>query len=689
MVILTPVIDFPHLFHPANTMPNRLSSETSPYLLQHADNPVNWYPWGEEALTLAKTQNKPILLSIGYSACHWCHVMAHESFEDAATAAVMNQHFINIKVDREERPDIDQIYQSAHALMARRSGGWPLTMFLTPDQVPFYSGTYFPPDPRYSLPGFSGLVEQLAVAYRERREDIHAQNQSLLDALKRENSATKMPGISHVQAGIEHLKHVFDAHNGGFGGAPKFPNAPDWALLLRQAATGDEQALLMAQLTLDGMAKGGIYDHLGGGFCRYSVDDHWEIPHFEKMLYDNGQLLCLYADGWLLTQNPRWEEVVRETVAWLQREMAAPEGGFYSSLDADSEGEEGKFYAWLREEPRQLLSAEEYALAAPYYGLDSTPNFEHAWHLRVEEDLSVVAGDIGITVETAEHRLSSARAKLMEARSKRIRPDLDNKLLTSWNALMIKGLARSGRVFGQPEWVAMAQRATDFIRTTMWVDGRLLATCKHGRAHLNAYLDDHAFLLGALLELLQTEYRQQDLQFAVDIAEALLRRFEDTENGGFYFTSHDHENLIQRPKPPHDNAIPSGNGIAAFALQRLGHLLGEVRYLHATARTLQAFGGDLDAHPASCASLLCALQEWLTPPTTVVVRGDADQMASWQRALASRLQPQCMVVSLPSNVQSGYAMLDKTHSTSVNAWVCRGVECLPPVDRLDDLIAVL
>lgn len=640
---------------------------------------------------MARRLDKPILLSIGYSACHWCHVMAHESFEDAATAAVMNAHFVNIKVDREERPDIDQIYQAAQAMMTRRSGGWPLTMFLTPDQVPFYGGTYFPPTPRYNLPGFADLLQRVAEAYRERKAEIQLQNQDFIQALGRRVAPqqAQMPAESAIQAGIAQLTHAFDSRHGGFGGAPKFPNEPDWTLLLRVAARGDEKARQMAQLTLSCIADGGIYDHLGGGFCRYSVDAQWEIPHFEKMLYDNGQLLCLYADGWLLSGEPRWREVVEETIGWMLREMAAPQGGFYSSLDADSEGEEGRFYAWSREQVRSLLTTVEYALIAPYYGLDGSPNFEHAWHLHVDRDLTQVAAEVGIPLEQAHQLLASARAKLFAARAARIRPGLDDKLLTSWNALAIKGLARAGRVFDQPEWIAAAQRAVDFIRENMWVDGRLLATCKDGKAHLNAYLDDHAFMLDALLELMQAQYRQQDIAFAIELAEALLARFEDEAAGGFFFTSHDHEQLIQRPKSPHDNAIPSGNGVAAFALQRLGHLLGEVRYLRAAERTLHAFGGDLDANPAACPTLLCALQEWLAPPTIVIIRGQLAAMAEWQRSLSSRPLPHCLVVGLPAGMESGFPVLDKFVGATVNAYVCRGVECLPAIDDLERLNAVL
>jgi len=652
-------------------MPNQLAKETSPYLLQHADNPVDWYPWGEEALALAREQDKPILLSIGYSACHWCHVMAHESFEDPATAAVMNEHFINIKVDREERPDLDQIYQSAHGLMNRRSGGWPLTMFLTPDQTPFYGGTYFPPAPRYNLPGFADLLVRVAGAYREQKPQILAQRSTLLDALDRRTFNAGMPDATAIRHGVARLQELFDTINGGLGHAPKFPNVPDWAFLVR---VGDAGLNEMIRRTLTAMANGGIYDHLGGGFCRYSVDEGWEIPHFEKMLYDNGQLLCLYADGWQLLGEPRYRTVVEETVDWMQREMRDAGGAFYAALDADSEGEEGKYYVWRREELAALLSREEFEAIKQNYGLQETPNFEHQfWHLRASAEPDMPR---------------EVQQKLLQARELRVRPSRDDKILTSWNALAIKGLARSGRVFGKPQWIAVAQAATDFIRDNLWQDGILLATYKNGQARLNAYLDDHAFLLDALLELLQAEFRQQDLQFAIDIGDTLLARFED-EAGGFFFTSHDHETLIHRPKSPHDNAIPSGNGVAAFALQRLGHLLGEMRYLQAAEKAVQYFGGELAANPAACPSLLCAAQESLTPATLVILRGERSMLADWMRALSTHWLPGAMIVAIPADAKTGFPALDKKPGAAVNAWVCRGVECLPEIGELDALVAVL
>jgi len=672
-------------------MPNHLATETSPYLLQHANNPVEWHSWGEAALALAREQDKPILLSIGYSACHWCHVMAHESFEDTATAALMNELFINIKVDREERPDLDQIYQNAHSILSQRSGGWPLTMFLTPQQVPFFGGTYFPPAPRYGLPGFAGLLQQVATAWRERKADIEAQNVSVLAALEKtlRQDAPATPDAAVITAATTQLAQMFDAEHGGFGGAPKFPNPADLAFLLRQAAGGDAQAHHIVCLTLSRMADGGIYDHLGGGFCRYSVDDHWEIPHFEKMLYDNGQLLSLYSEAWLMTVDTQYREVLEHTVGWLLCEMRSPQGAFYSSLDADSEGEEGRFYVWQRDEVQRLLSTQEYELLKQRYGLASTPNFEHAWHLHIVTDEATTARQLDISPQAVTELWRNARAKLLRSRETRVRPGRDDKLLTSWNALAITGLARVGRALGNPEWVTAAQQAVDFIRQQLWRDGHLLATCKDGHAHLNAYLDDHAFLLQALLELLQAGFRKSDLDFAVEVAEALLARFQDETDGGFFFTSYDHEQLLQRLKSAYDNATPAGNGVAAYALQRLGHILGEPRYLAAAEHTLHAFAATMQRNPAACPSLLLALDEYLTPPAMLLLRGPQPAMAAWQEQLDRLWLPRTMVLALPEDSSELPATLNRPLRENVNAWLCRGVECLPVIESLDALLAQL
>ncbi len=674
-------------------MSNRLAEETSPYLLQHAHNPVEWYPWGEEALNLAKSQNKPILLSIGYSACHWCHVMAHESFEDAATAAVMNAHFINIKVDREERPDIDQIYQTAHSMLSNKSGGWPLTVFLTPNQEPYFTGTYFPKTARYQLPGFSELIPRVAAYYHERKDDVMMQNRQLSLALARTipvANTVVTADENTIRLGFEQLKAGFDFEHGGFGSAPKFPNPADVTLLLHQAKAGNKEAEAMALQMLSAMAAGGIYDQLGGGFCRYSVDERWNIPHFEKMLYDNGQLLCLYADGWQLShdasQKATYARVVEETIAWLIREMRSPEGAFYSSLDADSldangHSAEGAFYVWQTSEVKTILTPEEFIVVSRCYGFDRAPNFEdphsqtQAWHPYVAT----------VPHEDETELLNSARAKLFSAREARIPPGRDDKILTSWNALAVKGLARAGDVFDRADWVQLATDAVDFIREKLWANDRLLATCKDGKAHLNAYLDDYAFLLDALIALMQADYRSRDMQFAEDLAEALLENFA-AEDGGFYFTAHHHETLIHRAKQGYDNATPNGNGIAAVALQRLGHILGEPRYLQAAEQTLQAFDSVIKRSPAACSSLLHALNEYLTPSTMVILHGEAAKLQHWRHVLNQHYYPHHLFFYLDETEKALPETLQRNFSNDVNAWVCKGVECSQCTDNLPDLL---
>ncbi len=674
-------------------MPNRLAGETSPYLLQHAGNPVDWYPWGGDALGRAKAENKPILLSIGYSACHWCHVMAHESFEDERVAALMNDLFVNIKVDREERPDLDQIYQMAHAMLTQRSGGWPLTMFLTPDQAPFFGGTYFPKDSRYGLTGFADLLPRVAAAYREQGSTIAEQNERLKAALALTNpdptdERAALPADAPDRA-YTALARVFDSTHGGFGAAPKFPHAVDLELCLRRhAMRRDERALEIATTTLERMAAGGIHDQLGGGFCRYSVDAEWTIPHFEKMLYDNAALLALYADAWRATGEIVFAHAARGIVAWVLRDMRSPEGAFYSSVDADSEHEEGKFYVWTPDAVKAVLTADEWAVARRHWGLDGPPNFEHeGWHLRVALPLADVARELSIAPEEAGARLERLRAKLFAARELRVHPGRDDKVLTAWNALMIGSLARAARVFDEAEWLEAARRAVDLLRGSLWQDARLLATCKDGRAHLNAYLDDHAYLLAALIELMQTGFRRQDLDWAIEIADALLHRFEDAASGGFFFTSDDHEALIHRPKPAHDNATPAGNGVAAQALLTLGHWLGEPRYLAAAERTLRAFGSELGERPSGVASLIIALEDALTPPTSVLLRGDPAHCAAWRHTLERTYRPQVRTLDL-SRADELPGALSRPHkpgASDATAWVCTGTSCLPPIHTLEAL----
>jgi uncharacterized protein YyaL (SSP411 family) len=672
---------------------NRLADATSPYLLQHAHNPVDWWPWCEEALALASTLDRPILLSIGYSACHWCHVMAHESFEDPETAALMNRLFVNVKVDREERPDLDKIYQTAHQLLARRPGGWPLTVFLTPDdQRPFFAGTYFPGEPRHGLPSFRDLLARVDHAYREQGEAIQEQNQALVDALARVDGAagTDVPDAVPLEQACRQLAGSFDARRGGFGTAPKFPHPTDLDLLLRRyAATAgagepDREALHMAVFTLERMIRGGLNDQLGGGFCRYSVDADWMIPHFEKMLYDNAPLLALCCDAWQVTGDPVFRGAAAATADWVIREMQSPEGGYYSTLDADSEGREGKFYVWDRSEVEALMTPEEWAVFAPVYGLDRAPNFEGRWHLHTFRTPREVADEKGVAPSGAERLLAAAKAKLFAAREGRVRPGRDEKILTAWNGLMIKGMARAARVLACPEYLKSAERALDFVRSTLWHHGRLLATCKDGKAHLNAYLDDHAFLIDALLELLQTRWRREDLDFAVALAEILVARFHDREDGGFFFTSDDHERLIHRPKPMADESVPSGNGIAAQVLQRLGHLIGDATYLDAAQGILACAAGQIERLPYAHASLLAALEEHLNPPETLVIRGEGDELAVWQAAAQGAYSPDRLVLAIPSGETDLPGSLSGMRpGTGVRAYRCVGTRCEAPSGELD------
>jgi uncharacterized protein YyaL (SSP411 family) len=672
---------------------NHLSSETSPYLLQHADNPVDWYPWGEEALLKASDENRPILLSIGYSACHWCHVMAHESFEDEDTAAIMNRLFVNIKVDREERPDLDKIYQTAHYMLTQRSGGWPLTMFLMPgDQIPFFGGTYFPSGPRHGLPAFSDLLQQISDFFHDRQEDILRQSASLTHYL--ESVYTPLSSVDTLNAipldnvRIQ-LKQQYDAKHGGFGAAPKFPHTPSIERLFRHwAATRKEEsedieALEMAEFTLEKMALGGVYDQLGGGFCRYSVDDYWMIPHFEKMLYDNGVLLAEYAQAYVVNKNPLFAKIATETAQWVIREMQSPEGGYYSSLDADSEGEEGLFYVWTPKDVKALLDEQEYALFAARFGLDRAANFEGKWHLHVFRSHAELAKLSGKSENTIETMLSAACKKLRKVRDKRIWPGRDEKILVSWNALMIRGMAMTARYLDRPEFADSAEKALDFIQTSLWKDGRLLATCKDGKAHLMAYLDDYAYLLDAVLTLLQTRWRSSDLHFAVQLAEVLLQHFEDKDAGGFWFVADDHENLIQRPKTYTDEAIPSGNGVAAFALARLGYLLAETRYLDAAERTLKNGAAGMSESPYSHCSLLKSLEEYLFVPQTIIIRGTEREGREWQEALNQDYAPRQQVFMIPADEEDLPAALESKQAMDMTvAYICEGMACLQPCTDL-------
>lgn len=678
---------------------NKLANETSPYLLQHAGNPVDWYPWGDEALSLAREQNRPILLSIGYSACHWCHVMAHESFEDPAIAKLMNELFVNIKVDREERPDLDQVYQTAHQFITRRPGGWPLTMFLHPaDQRPFFGGTYFPNTERHGLPAFGDLLQRVADYYRDNEQEIREHGAALVEAFTRLEPGAPGSQLDSqpLQRARDQLLGQLDREHGGFGTAPKFPHASSLERLLRHwrrtahSSEPDTQALYAVALTLARMAEGGIHDQIGGGFYRYSVDPQWEIPHFEKMLYDNGPLLALYAQMWQVSADEQYRRVANDTADWVLREMRSPDGAFWSTLDADSPGGEGRFYLWTPQSTEALLEPDEYRVIAAHYGLDGPANFEQAWHLRVTASLADTAANTQLNGSTVRRLLDSARIKLLAARNEREWPGRDEKILTAWNGLMIRGLAIAARALHREELSAAAAQAVDFIHSRLVAQGRLMACYKDGQARFPAYLDDHAYLLDALLELLQARWDSRHLEFAIWLADQLLERFEDTKRGGFYFTGNDHEALIYRMKPISDDSLPSGNAVAALALNRLGHLLGENRYLDAAARTLHAAWEPLSEFPHGHPSLVTALEEQLYLPTIVVIRGDSGEVRSWADRLESVYAPARMLFAIPAEatgLPEGLAARSAADQTI--AYVCTGSVCGAPVSSLDELAQAL
>ena len=683
-------------------MPNRLKAETSPYLAQHADNPVEWYPWGDEALALAAGANKPILLSVGYSACHWCHVMAHESFEDPAIAALMNELFVNVKVDREERPDLDKIYQTAHQLLTQQAGGWPLTVFLTPNsRLPFFSGTYFPPEPRHGMPAFPMLLQRVAEYFQSHGEELEQQGQAVVGALASLNPPADLAADSldptPLQAARATLAEQFDRHNGGFGAAPKFPHTTHIDRLLRHwrntatSESPDVEALFMASLTLTRMAERGLFDHLAGGFFRYSVDAHWLIPHFEKMLYDNAALLATYSDAYAATGDAVFGQVAAETAGWLLKDMQDSAGGFYGTLDADSEGSEGKFYVWQPEQAQAVLDAQEYALISERFGLNGPANFEgEAWHLYQANSIEAAATKAGVNPTAAAELLEHARVKLLAHREQRTWPGRDEKILTSWNGLMIRGLAIASRRLQQPALAVAATRTAEFIREQLWTKPVLLAVSTGGQARFNGYLDDYAFLADGLMELLQCRWHQQEGDWLIELLDALLARFEDPE-GGLFFTSHDHEPLIHRPKHFADDATPAGNGVAAEVLIKAGHLFGEQRYIQAAERILKAGWPALEKFPHGHDSMLNALELWLTPPQLIIIRGDDADLDEWQTLAQAGYTPQRLCFAIGSDVAALPGLLAQRAAVAGGnvAYYCHGMVCEAPITSLTGLAAAL
>ncbi len=609
---------------------NRLIRETSPYLLQHAHNPVDWYPWGEEAFGKARSENKPILLSIGYSACHWCHVMEHESFENEAIAALMNQYFVNIKVDREERPDLDEIYMNAVQMLTGR-GGWPMTVFLTPDGKPFYGGTYFPPEDRYGVPGFPRILKGVAQAYRERPEEIEKSQEQILQGLTRlaHLQESQRPFSRDILAqSAEQLSRAYDPDHGGVGGAPKFPNAGVLELFLRHYRRSREGRFLeMATHTLTEMARGGIYDHLGGGFHRYSVDEKWLVPHFEKMLYDNAQLIRVYALAFCLTREPLFKSVVEETLEYLLREMFHPEGGFYSTQDADSEGEEGKFFVWDHEEIHRLLGEETADIFGRIYDVSEFGNFEgkNILHpiLNWEQAAKLFRRDAG----EIQMLVAQAKAKLWEAREKRAKPFRDEKILTSWNGLMLSGLAEALKIGTATRALEAAEKTVRFILTRMHQEDLLLHTYKGGAARLRAYLDDYAFLIAGFLDLYEVTLDYSLLKDAARLAETMIQEFWDDAGGGFFYTGTSHEQLISRTKPVFDGSIPSGNSVATQVLLRLYHYLGRNDCLEKAEKVLRLHYEAVEKQPFGLTQMLIALDFYLEKPKEIALLGSKREPA--------------------------------------------------------------
>jgi uncharacterized protein len=605
-------------------MPNHLIHETSPYLLQHAENPVDWYPWGEEAFDKARRENKPVLLSIGYSACHWCHVMAHESFEDEQIAELMNENFVNIKVDREERPDLDQIYMNAVQMMTHH-GGWPMTVFLTPDAVPFYGGTYFPPEDRYNMPGFPKILLGVAAAYRDRQDDIRETGTSLINELKR-LSATGGSDFpiepELLDAAYAGITRNYDSINGGFGGAPKFPPAMTLEFLLRTyARTGNRDALEMVSHTCRKMANGGIYDQLGGGFHRYSTDARWLVPHFEKMLYDNALLSRLYLHYFQVSEEPFARETVEGILDYVLREMTHAEGGFYSTQDADSEGHEGKFFVWSMDEIHAALGETDVRIFAAYYNITEAGNFEGKNIPNVTRSAEEVAQALGISESELRTSLEESKRKLFEFREQRVKPDRDEKILTAWNGLMTASFAEAGVVLDRPDYTAAAQRNAEFVLSSLRRDDALLRTWKDGVAKFNAYLEDYAFLAEGLVTLYETTGDVLWLSEALGLTEQMIDEFWDDEGGGFFFTGKSHEHLIVRSKDYFDNATPSGNSVAALVLLRLATLTDNEKYRNLGMAVLREISDQVRRYPSGFGYALTAADFLLSTPKEVAIVG--------------------------------------------------------------------
>jgi uncharacterized protein YyaL (SSP411 family) len=666
---------------------NHLAQETSPYLLQHANNPVAWYPWGQEALDLAKKQNKPILLSIGYSACHWCHVMAHESFEDIETANIMNELFINIKVDREERPDIDKVYQHMHQVLTQQGGGWPLTVFLHPkDQMPFFSGTYFPKEKHHGKPCFKEILNIISHYFIHKPNEIAEQNKNLqrvINSLEKQNEGfahkiKKSPLLMAKQNWI----NEFDKINGGFRGAPKFVMPATLSAILyivtscKQEDT-DKQIYNHILYSLNKICLSGLVDHIDGGFLRYCVDDKWQIPHFEKMLYDNAQMIGLLGQAFAMSKNELFKETIRDCIQWTMLDMQSFEGGFYSSLDADSEGEEGKFYTWYTDDLRSFLDDKEYDLLAQIFEINDLPNFENKWHLIQKKSYLELSTEDRIVFANIKQKLKIERAV-------RIRPHLDHKLLCSWNALMFKGLSIAGAVLNDAKFSHLATRIFNFIKVYLFFENQLWVSYNKGQRKQSGFLDDYAFLLDACWYYLQINYNNNDLHFAKWLCDTLIEKFWDNENG-FYFTSEHHEALIYRPKNWSDDVLPNGAATAALALSRFGVLLNEQKYIEVGTRALQLTQPSLDIHAQYYPTLLNIQAEFLQGLSTVIIYGKSKLVEKARLLLLKHYQLNRFIFAIASSQVVPECFKQYVSEDELSIYFCHAKVCQPPLKSLQAL----
>ncbi|MBI1248371.1 DUF255 domain-containing protein [bacterium] len=671
-------------------MTNRLANQSSPYLLQHANNPVDWYPWGSEALEKSKEEQKPIFLSIGYSACHWCHVMEHESFESQAIADYLNEHFVSIKVDREERPDLDQIYMNAVQLLTGH-GGWPMSVFLTPDLKPFFGGTYWPPTSARGMPGFDQVLRAVIDAWENRREIAIKQSHMLTERLQEigaGSSEAKEIAPGRIDLAIKQIEQSFDTKNGGFGSAPKFPQTMNVELLLRYVAeTKDKSVLPMVTITLDKMAMGGIYDHLGGGFSRYSVDRYWLVPHFEKMLYDNALLVSNYVDAFRLTGNADYARVVRESCDYILRDMTDESGGFHSTEDADSEGEEGKFYVWTPEEVHEVLGDPVIAdRFCAVYDITESGNFEGNSIPWLKKPLAQFAHDLETSVEELREEMANSRQVLFNVRVDRVRPHKDDKILTSWNGLMIEALAKAGAALDEPRYLEAATQAARFVLEKMCdANNRLLHSYRHGTAKLSAYLDDYMYVASGLFALYEATFDPAWLHHCKALVDTATEHFWDDQAGGFFYTADDHEQLIARNKDFYDHSVPSANGMAALVLAKLGKLLGDAAYLDRAGETIAAGADILEKHPMAAGQLLIALQFLETPTSEMVIAADNRESAhEVLKKLNTRFMPSTLVALAIANEEADELLAPlvagkRPIDGQAAIYVCENFQCNAPL----------